>query len=211
MFDVPRAEARGWPSKIDFNKRAPQPAASIDPAKGSVDGDTFGEKLRAGKDKDREVEREKEGGDEEEDSEWGERRVELSEQEGEEEEDTVRHVRGTGTLRLNVRRSDGKGARLVMRKDAVYSVILNAPLFRGMRCALAQDPRYIRLGVIEDGATTYYNLRVGNAEAAADLLETINEHIPELPAGLGWIQDYARARILTFVVSFFLHTLPARL
>ncbi|THH07548.1 hypothetical protein EW146_g9285 [Bondarzewia mesenterica] len=174
---------------------------------GSVDGDrskeeeTFGEKLRAGKDKDREVEREKEGGDEEEDSEWGERRVELSEQEvltGEEEEDTVRHVRGklfvlsdqnqwrergTGTLRLNVRRSDGKGARLVMRKDAVYSVILNAPLFRGMRCALAQDPRYIRLSVIEDGATTHYNLRVGNAKAAADLMEIINEHIPEVPAG----------------------------
>jgi Ran-binding protein 3 len=47
-----------------------------------------------------------------------------------------------------------------MRKEAVYTVILNVKLFPGMRCSLAQDPRYIRFSVIEDGATTHYNLRV---------------------------------------------------
>ena len=112
---------------------------------------------------------------------------------GEEEEDTVYQVRGklftlsaqnqwkergTGMLRLNVRREDGSGARLgecrvpldarrmltgadaVMRKEAVYTVLLNATLFKGMRCFLAQDPRYLRFSVFEAGATTHYNLRV---------------------------------------------------
>jgi len=80
-------------------------------------------------------------------------------------------------MKLNVRASDGGGARLgmytlfhsvkriltlgvVMRKEAVYSVLLNVPLFRGMKCELAQDPRYLRFSVIEGGATTHYNLRV---------------------------------------------------
>ena len=47
-----------------------------------------------------------------------------------------------------------------MRKEAVYTVLLNATLFKGMRCFLAQDPRYIRFSVIEGSATTHYNLRV---------------------------------------------------
>ena len=68
--------------------------------------------------------------------------------------------RGTGTLKLNVRMSDGEGARLVMRKEAVFTVILNVTLFYGMSVSIAQDPRYIRLSVIEDGATVHYNLRV---------------------------------------------------
>lgn len=49
---------------------------------------------------------------------------------------------------------------VVMRKEAVYTVLLNAPLFKGMRCSLAQDPRYLRFSVFENGATTHYNLRV---------------------------------------------------
>lgn len=47
-----------------------------------------------------------------------------------------------------------------MRKEAVYTVLLNATLFKGMNCVLAQDPRYIRFSVLEDGTTTHYNLRV---------------------------------------------------
>ena len=47
-----------------------------------------------------------------------------------------------------------------MRKEAVYAVILNVALFRGMRVAIAADPRYLRFSVIEDGATMHYNLRV---------------------------------------------------
>ncbi|EGO22635.1 hypothetical protein SERLADRAFT_417027 [Serpula lacrymans var. lacrymans S7.9] len=134
---------------------------------------TFGEKLRAERDGD-------EGREEEEDG-----KVMLTEQSvqtGEEEEETVHQnqwrERGTGTLKLNVRQSDGGGARLVMRKEAVYTVILNVTLFSGMKCFIAQDPRYLRFSVIEDGATTHYNLRVSNAKMAQELLEEINLNIP---------------------------------
>ena len=48
----------------------------------------------------------------------------------------------------------------VMRKDAVYTVILNVTLFGGMRCSLAQDPRYLRVSAIENGVTTTYNIKV---------------------------------------------------
>lgn len=85
-------------------------------------------------------------------------------------------------LRLNVRASDGGGPRLgeldslycqthnvtqtfvplppVMRKDAVYTLLLNVTLFKGMKVELAQDPRYVRFSAIEDGSTVHYNLRV---------------------------------------------------
>ncbi|KAI0364669.1 hypothetical protein BV20DRAFT_974146 [Pilatotrama ljubarskyi] len=147
-------------------------------------GVSFGERLREAKDKEDE-----EASDEE-------KKLNLTEQEvhtGEEEEDTVYQVRGklytlspqnqwkergTGTLRLNVRREDGGGARLVMRKEAVYTVLLNATLFKGMRCFLAQDPRYIRFSVIEGATTTHYNLRVSSAKIAEELLEEINARIP---------------------------------
>jgi Ran-binding protein 3 len=86
-----------------------------------------------------------------------------------------------------------------MRKEAVYTLLLNATLFKGMRCALGQDPRYIRFSVFENGAATHYNLRVSslffqrcyqaahlrlvlvqvsNAKIAAELLEEIHAHIP---------------------------------
>ncbi|KAJ8473092.1 hypothetical protein ONZ51_g8094 [Trametes cubensis] len=147
-------------------------------------GVSFGERLREAKDRE-----EEEASDEE-------KKLNLQEQEvhtGEEEEETVYQVRGklftlstqnqwkergTGTLRLNVRREDGGGARLIMRKEAVYTVLLNATLFKGMRCFLAQDPRYIRFSVIEGSATTHYNLRVQTAKMAEELLEEINAHIP---------------------------------
>lgn len=48
----------------------------------------------------------------------------------------------------------------VMRKDAVYAVLLNVTLFRGMSCSIAQDPRYLRFSVLTPGGTTHYNLRV---------------------------------------------------
>ncbi|KAF8892171.1 hypothetical protein BD779DRAFT_1511303 [Infundibulicybe gibba] len=145
---------------------------------------SFGEKLRAGRD-DEEGER----------SEEENPRIVLTEQDvttGEEDEETLHQVRGklffldgnqwkergTGLLKLNVRMSDGGGARLVMRKEAVYTLLLNVTLFHGMRCAIAQDPRYLRFSVIEGGATTHYNLRVSNAKIAQELLEEINTNIP---------------------------------
>ncbi|EKM50689.1 uncharacterized protein PHACADRAFT_264095 [Phanerochaete carnosa HHB-10118-sp] len=145
-------------------------------------GVSFGERLRASKD------------DEDPDGEG--RRLNLTEQEvqtGEEDEDTIYQVRGklfalsdqnqwkergTGQLKLNVRKDDGSGARLLMRKEAVYTVLLNATLFKGMKCFLAQDPRYIRFSVFEAGVTTHYNLRVSNAKIAMELLDEISLHIP---------------------------------
>lgn len=47
-----------------------------------------------------------------------------------------------------------------MRKDAVYAVLLNVTLFRGMSCSIAQDPRYLRFSVLTPSGTTHYNLRV---------------------------------------------------
>jgi hypothetical protein len=47
-----------------------------------------------------------------------------------------------------------------MRKDAVFAVMLNVTLFRGMSCSIAQDPRYLRFSVLTPGGTTHYNLRV---------------------------------------------------
>lgn len=49
---------------------------------------------------------------------------------------------------------------VVMRKDAVYTLLLNITLFPGMRCSLSQDPRYLRFSAIENGVATTYNLKV---------------------------------------------------
>ena len=93
--------------------------------------------------------------------------------------------RGSGLLRLNRRKVDRGGARLggsshaltfseifklthpstsfsreVMRKEAVYAVLLNVTLFRGMSCTIAQDPRYLRFSVLTPSGATHYNLRV---------------------------------------------------
>ena len=52
--------------------------------------------------------------------------------------------------------------RSVMRKEAVLSILLNAPLFKGMHCSLAQDPRFVRFSIIEGTVMMHYNLRVSH-------------------------------------------------
>lgn len=54
---------------------------------------------------------------------------------------------------------------IVMRKDAVYTVLLNATLFKGMKCSYApQDQRYLRFSTFDrSGVPTHYNLRVSVA------------------------------------------------
>ncbi|TDL23696.1 hypothetical protein BD410DRAFT_786955 [Rickenella mellea] len=163
--------------------------SSTDASEDESDKQTsFGERLRASKS---EEDTGPTGSDED------ESKANISEQElttGEEDEETIFQVRsklfklsnqnswqerGTGLLKLNVRRSDGGGARLVMRKEAVFNLLLNATLFKGMKCSLAQDPRYVRFSVIESGTTTsHYNLRLANAKVASELLEEINANIP---------------------------------
>jgi Ran-binding protein 3 len=65
-----------------------------------------------------------------------------------------------------------------MRKEAVHSLILNVPLFRGMSFALQQDPRFLRFSAIEDGRTTHYNLKVASAKVAQELLSEIRMNVP---------------------------------
>jgi len=154
---------------------------------GSEDSDkvpTFGERLRTEKDEEEETRSDDESP-----------KSLLTEQAvmtGEEDEETIHQVRGklyalqgsqwkekgTGTLKLNVKRYDGSGARLVMRKEAVFTLLLNVTLFHGMRCSLAQDPRYLRFSAIENGSAVHYNLRVPNAKIAQELLEEITAYIP---------------------------------
>ncbi|KAF7965845.1 hypothetical protein HWV62_41226 [Athelia sp. TMB] len=144
---------------------------------------SFGEKLRAGKNNEETTSDE-------------ETKPELTAQAvvtGEEDENIMYMVRaklfhlsdqnawkerGTGTLKLNVRKKDGEGARLVMRKEAVFTVLLNVTLFHGMSVFIAQDPRYVRLSVIEDGQTVHYNLRVASAKIGEELLEAVKAYIP---------------------------------
>jgi len=57
-----------------------------------------------------------------------------------------------------------------MRKEAVYTLLLNVTLFPGMRCTLAQDPRFVRFSVIEDGTATHYNLKVTRGYSTEVLL-----------------------------------------
>lgn len=99
-------------------------------------------------------------------------------------------------IMVYIRRLISDGCTVVMRKEAVLSLLLNAPLFKGMRCSIAQDPRFVRFSVIEGAAAVHYNLRVSyaiwylidellsscrqlaNAKVASELLDEINANIP---------------------------------
>lgn len=119
---------------------------------------------------------------------------------GEEEEETVYATRvklyimqsdggwrerGVGALKLNVRRSDGLGARLgerngngtdievspgylvtacadivsVMRAEGVLRLVLNVSLYVGMTCL--EDGKHVRMTVFEDNERRLITLRVG--------------------------------------------------
>ena len=84
-----------------------------------------------------------------------------------------------------------------MRKDAVHTVVLNAPLFKGMQVFLASDPRYMRFTVREgeDKWTTYmFKVRrsccvshpvltmsqVSSSKIAEELTEELNARLKEL-------------------------------
>jgi len=90
--------------------------------------------------------------------------------------------KGTGMLKVNVRKSDGKGARLskfadktvlscssknlfndvcsVMRADGVLRLLMNASLFHGMSCSVAQDPKFIKISTLENGAFVHHAIKV---------------------------------------------------
>ncbi|KAF8324335.1 uncharacterized protein EI90DRAFT_3130031 [Cantharellus anzutake] len=112
---------------------------------------------------------------------------------GEEDEETLQQTRaklytmdardtykerGTGTLKVNVRKSDGRGARIIMRAEGVFRLLLNASLFAGMPCAIGQDPKFIKLSILEDGRFVHHAIKVGNPKIAQDLVDTILANLP---------------------------------
>ncbi|WWC86662.1 uncharacterized protein L201_001539 [Kwoniella dendrophila CBS 6074] len=123
-----------------------------------------------------------------------EEKVEMQEQDvttGEEEEETVFQTRtklyttdknggwkerGVGLLKLNVRRSDGSGARLVMRADGVLRLILNAKLYKGI--TTYPDGKMVRMTLPENGEMVIVCFRMSNPKIVDDLVEHITEHQP---------------------------------
>ncbi|KAG8930331.1 hypothetical protein FRC02_004326 [Tulasnella sp. 418] len=97
--------------------------------------------------------------------------------------------RGTGVLKINVRKSDESGARIVMRADGVYRTILNVLLFPGMHFSVGQDPRYLKLASIENGVPTHYAIRVSNAKVAQELYDNVESYIPSAQQAAGEDDD----------------------
>jgi len=102
--------------------------------------------------------------------------------------------RGTGTLRINTKKTNGNtAARLVMRADSVFRVILNVPLFAGMKVWIMQE-KFVRFAGFETvepsesaekkdetvGSTKLVNyaLKVGSSSSAQDLYDMIIAHLP---------------------------------
>jgi len=49
----------------------------------------------------------------------------------------------------------------VLRTDGVLRLVLNTNLFKGMDFEIAQDPRYVKFGLIQDKKVVLHALRVG--------------------------------------------------
>lgn len=48
----------------------------------------------------------------------------------------------------------------VLRTDGVLRLVLNTNLFKGMNFEIAQDPRYVKFGLIVDKKVVLHTLRV---------------------------------------------------
>ncbi|OXM76835.1 ran-binding protein 3 [Cryptococcus neoformans Bt63] len=142
-------------------------------------GASFGDILKESKG---DVEIEKEG------------KVAMQEQDvttGEEDEDTVFQARsklfvnekgwkerGVGLLKLNVRRSDGSGARLVMRADGVLRLLLNSKLYKGLNPTVEGKTVLMTLPNVGEKEMAIICLRMSNVKVAEELADFIHEHIP---------------------------------
>ncbi|OXG75136.1 ran-binding protein 3 [Cryptococcus neoformans Gb118] len=142
-------------------------------------GASFGDILKESKG---DVEIEKEG------------KVAMQEQDvttGEEDEDTVFQARsklfvnekgwkerGVGLLKLNVRRSDGSGARLVMRADGVLRLLLNSKLYKGLNPTVEGKTVLMTLPNVGEKEMAIICLRMSNIKVAEELADFIHEHIP---------------------------------
>ncbi|KAL5339562.1 hypothetical protein BJX70DRAFT_363236 [Aspergillus crustosus] len=96
--------------------------------------------------------------------------------------------RGLGTFKVNVKITDGvedkKSARLLMRADGVLRVLLNSPLFKGMKVGdtAGKEPRskQISLASLENGRSVPMLLRTGSEEQAKDLYRTLQDLLEHL-------------------------------
>lgn len=86
--------------------------------------------------------------------------------------------RGTGLLKVNVRRSDGEGARIVMRAEGVLRLILNMSLYPGLICELGPDPKFIKVAEITTRERRLHAIKVGNAKLAQELYDHLMENTP---------------------------------
>ncbi|WVF69551.1 hypothetical protein IAT40_004329 [Kwoniella sp. CBS 6097] len=120
-------------------------------------------------------------------------KVEMQEQDvttGEEDEETVFQTRaklyindkeawrerGVGQLKLNVKRSDQSGARLVMRADGVLRLMLNAKLYKGLSPQV--EGKMVRIYLQNENVWEILCVRTSNPKVASDLAEHIHQHIP---------------------------------
>ncbi|KAF7168337.1 hypothetical protein CNMCM5623_001345 [Aspergillus felis] len=91
--------------------------------------------------------------------------------------------RGIGTFKVNVKVTEGqedkKAARMIMRADGVLRVMLNTPLFKGMKVGdpSGDEPKskQIHLVGVEDGRTVPLLLRVGSEDVAKELYHVIQD------------------------------------
>lgn len=154
-------------------------AAGVENVEQGKKGASFGDILKESKG---DVEVEKEG------------KVAMQEQDvttGEEDEDTVFQARsklfvnekgwkerGVGLLKLNVRRSDGSGARLVMRADGVLRLLLNSKLYKGLNPTVEGKTVLMTLPNVGEKEMAIICLRMSNVKVAEELADFIHEHIP---------------------------------
>ncbi|KAJ9124276.1 hypothetical protein QFC22_001076 [Naganishia vaughanmartiniae] len=108
---------------------------------------------------------------------------------GEEDENTIHSVRcklyvmdagawkerGTGSLHLNIHKKD-LSARVVMRAEGVLRLILNTPLYAGMKAELTD--RYVKFPIVEEGKIHHIAIRTRNMDEATALHEAIERYIP---------------------------------
>ncbi|KAL2831627.1 hypothetical protein BJY01DRAFT_226490 [Aspergillus pseudoustus] len=96
--------------------------------------------------------------------------------------------RGLGTFKVNVKVADGvedkKSARMIMRADGVLRVMLNSPLFKGMKTGdvTGKEPRskQINLASLENGRTVPLLLRTGSEDQAKELYRVLQDLLERL-------------------------------
>lgn len=86
--------------------------------------------------------------------------------------------RGTGLLKVNVRRRDGEGARIVMRAEGVLRLLLNMALYPGLICELGPDPKFVKVAEITQNERRLHAIKVGSAKLAQELYDHLSDNIP---------------------------------